>query len=212
MRTPQKYLNDFKQGIITKEMLTFCLFSSNKRAKNCRDKIREYKKTLKSSYYLYDKYNYLDNYTEKMKMYYFQKETMLSIVEPTCIHKEFAGYGRIRIFDYGEDDYDKYLESGQFVWQNSYFDNNIGREVYFGDIEDKSKPKYRWYIFYDFKNGYSFHSPIEEKDISTKFKDLDIVEIDTLDTHGKDISELASTNFVNKIVDLIRNGNYQYVD
>lgn len=109
-------------------------------------------------------------------------------------------------------DYDKYLESGQFVWQNSYFDNNIGREVYFGDIEDKSKPKYRWYVFYDFKNGYSFHSPIEERDISTKFKDLDIVEIDTLDTHGKDISELASTNFVNKIVDLIRNGNYQYVD
>lgn len=33
MRTPQKYLNNFKQGIITKEMLTFCLFSSNKRAK-----------------------------------------------------------------------------------------------------------------------------------------------------------------------------------
>lgn len=28
----------------------------------------------------------------------------------------------------------------------------------------------------------------------------------------KDISELASTNFVNKIVSLIRNGNYQYVD
>lgn len=43
MRTSPKYLSDFKQGIITKEMLTFCLFSSNKRAKNCRDKIREYK-------------------------------------------------------------------------------------------------------------------------------------------------------------------------
>lgn len=211
MRTPQKYLNNFKQGIITKEMLTFCLFSSNKRAKNYRDKIREYKRTLRNSFYSYDKYNYLENYTEKMKMYYSQKETMLSIVKPTCIHKEFAGYERIRIFDY-DDDYDEYLESGQFVWQNSYFDNDIGREVYFGDIEDKSKPKYRWYVFYDFKNGNSFHSPIEEKDISTKFKDLDIVEIDTLDTHGKDISELASTDFVKKIVNLIRNGNYQYVD
>ena len=163
MRTPQKYLNNFKQGIITKEMLTFCLFSSNKRAKNCRDKIREYKKTLKNSYYLYDKYNYLDNYTEKMKMYYFQKETMLSIVEPTCIHKEFAGYGRIRIFDYGEDDYDKYLESGQFVWQNSYFDNNIGREVYFGDIEDKSKPKYRWYVFMILKMDTHFIHQLRRK-------------------------------------------------
>ena len=51
MRTPQKYLNNFKQGIITKEMLTFCLFSSNKRAKNCRDKIREYKRTLTATIY-----------------------------------------------------------------------------------------------------------------------------------------------------------------
>lgn len=44
MRTPKEYSENLKNGIITAEMLEACLFSVNKRAKNCRDKIREYRR------------------------------------------------------------------------------------------------------------------------------------------------------------------------
>ena len=43
MRTPKEYTNNIKNYIITKQMLLDCLYSSNKRAKNWRDKEREYR-------------------------------------------------------------------------------------------------------------------------------------------------------------------------
>lgn len=43
MRTPKEYTNNIKNHIITKQMLLDCLYSSNKRAKNWRDKEREYR-------------------------------------------------------------------------------------------------------------------------------------------------------------------------
>ena len=43
MRTPKKYLDSIDNSVITKEILVECLYSVNKRAKNCRDKEREYR-------------------------------------------------------------------------------------------------------------------------------------------------------------------------
>ena len=43
MKAPKTYTENLKNKIITQDMLCDCLFSVNKRAKNCRDKIREYK-------------------------------------------------------------------------------------------------------------------------------------------------------------------------
>lgn len=54
MRTPAAYNNNLKNHIITIQMLVDCLYSSNKRAKNWRDKQREYRE--RRSYY-YDKYD-----------------------------------------------------------------------------------------------------------------------------------------------------------
>ena len=74
MRTPKEYTNNIKNHIITKQMLLDCLYSSNKRAKNWRDKERDE-----------------------------QKDIMLSILHPVCIHKELLGYERRRIYDYEDD-------------------------------------------------------------------------------------------------------------
>ena len=99
MRTPKEYTNNIKNHIITKQMLLDCLYSSNKRAKNWRDKEREYRHS-------YDYYGNEEKAREQKNAYYEQKDIMLSILHPVCIHKELLGYERRRIYDY-EDEYEK---------------------------------------------------------------------------------------------------------
>ena len=43
MRTPKEYTDNLKKKIITENMLLDCLYSVNKRAKNYRDKERDYR-------------------------------------------------------------------------------------------------------------------------------------------------------------------------
>ena len=43
MKTPKKYTENLKKCIITKQMLSDCLYSVNKRATNWRDMEREYR-------------------------------------------------------------------------------------------------------------------------------------------------------------------------
>ena len=80
MRTPKEYTNNIKNHIITKQMLLDCLYSSNKRAKNWRDKEREYRHS-------YDYYGNEEKAREQKNAYYEQKDIMLSILHPVCIHK-----------------------------------------------------------------------------------------------------------------------------
>ena len=96
MRTPKEYTNNIKNHIITKQMLLDCLYSSNKRAKNWRDKEREYRHS-------YDYYGNEEKAREQKNAYYEQKDIMLSILHPVCIHKELLGYERRRIYDYEDD-------------------------------------------------------------------------------------------------------------
>ena len=110
MKTNKDYKENLKNGIITKEMLIKCLYSSNKRAKNYRDKEREYRDKARYNYYWYDKYNNIDKCESKKEEYYKQKEDMLSILKPTCIHKEFKYYEKRRIKEF-EDDYKKNIQN-----------------------------------------------------------------------------------------------------
>ena len=43
MRTPKNYTQSVNDKKITNEMIAECIYSVNKRAKNYRDKIKEYK-------------------------------------------------------------------------------------------------------------------------------------------------------------------------
>ena len=205
MRTPAAYNNNLKNHIITMQMLVDCLYSSNKRAKNWRDKQREYRE--RRSYY-YDKYDNEGKAKEKKEEYYHQKEIMLSALKPVCIHKECYGYERTRIYDY-ESDYIKYYD--EFVWKNSFYDKVEDAYVCFGDIEDKSKPLYHYYLFYDVGCNRTFHTPIEESEVSL-YDDLEVVEIDKLDTKGYDIADLLSNQFVTKVIKLIESEDFRLVE
>lgn len=95
------------------------------------------------------------------------------------------------------------------MWENCFFDPEEDREVWFGDVEDKKHPEYHYYLFYDINGTKTFHSPIEEKDIS-KYN-LEIVKIDQLQTEGHEITELVSTQFVKKVLALIDAGDFQLI-
>ena len=142
MRTPKEYTDNLKKKTITESMLLDCLYSVNKRAKNYRDKERGYRQYYRGNRYAYDKYGNVDRCQVMKEEYYSQKEKLLSVLEPTCIHKEFIGYKRIRIYDY-EPEYRKNLKN--FVWENCFFDPEEDREVWFGDVEDKKHPEYHYY-------------------------------------------------------------------
>jgi len=80
MRTNKEYQNNLKKKIITENMLYDCLFSLNKRAKNCRDKKNEYWRS-----------EYKWDYIKKMDEYYRHKDFLLkSILKPTLIHQQRA--------------------------------------------------------------------------------------------------------------------------
>lgn len=67
MKTPPQYTKNLKNKIITEEMLINCLYSSNKRAKNYRDKISEYRNYFRSNRFAYDKYGNIEKFNLKKK-------------------------------------------------------------------------------------------------------------------------------------------------
>lgn len=195
MRTPKEYTNNVKNGIITKRMLSDCLFSVNKRAKNCRDKEASYR-------YSYDKYNTEERYRDKKEDYYRQKEKMLSLLKPDCIHQEPFKCKK-RIYDYEPEYYD-FFDSSSRVYEGCYYDRDMREDVFFIDVlMDDS----RYYLFYDL-GEHSFHTPISSEEIKY-YQELEIKEIGSLITYGKEIGELISTQFVQKIIALIDSGEYR---
>lgn len=198
MRTPTEYADNLKKHIITEKMLCDCLYSSNKRAKNYRDKAREYR-------HGYGPYDYEEMAREKMDAYYSQKEKLLSILSPVCIHKEFLKYKRTRIYEY-DPTYIDHIKNDDFVWQNCFYDYDKDGMIWFGDIENKDEPIYHYYLFYELKN-HSFHSPIEESEIQN-YPSLGVVDVDRIITEGHDIDDLLSNQFVKKVIDLIESKDY----
>ena len=184
MKTPKEYTKNLKNHIITEDMIVDCLYSVNKRAKNFRDKAQEYK----HSYY------HGISQQNDMKRYYGYKEQLLSFFEPTCIHKQFVGYERIRVYDYDKD-YNKQSHRN-VVWENCYYDYEEDREVWFYDYESKTK-KYLYFLYYVIGEQ-GFHSPIENPSKYTyPIEKID----DNFATEGRDITELVSTQFVMKVLE-----------
>lgn len=217
MRTPKEFTQNLKDNIITEEMLDAALWSVNKRAKNWRDKKRSYK-------HGFDYYNNYDKAENEEKKMYKKKETLLSVLNPVCIHKEFIGYDRIRVYDY-QKNYDKiFVEKayeGLIVWQNSYVDRDKSHggwdydffdcnRVYFFDYENCSSPQFHYYLYYAC-GSHTFHTPISESDVS-KYPGLEVVTIGRIETMGHEIDDLFSVQFVDKVISLIESGEYTYQD
>ncbi|MBP5724455.1 MAG: hypothetical protein J6X18_12900 [Bacteroidales bacterium] len=81
MKTPKEYTQNLKNGIVTLPMLSDAIYTYNKRAKNMRDKAREYRRTRR-----WTMYDYYGDYCDKRDDYYKRKEELLEYLEPQCVH------------------------------------------------------------------------------------------------------------------------------
>lgn len=213
MRTPKEYTENLKKGIVTLAMLDDVLFSYNKRAKNYRDKVQEYRAKARWNRYWYDKYDNEGKCEEKKQMLYDRKSDILSCCpsELKAVHK-LVKKVKIRIED-NNPEYDKYsveiekFEQGkpsEVVYMNSYYDREIEEEVTFINIF-VDKPEY--YLYYEFPN-HSFHHPIKEEDLA-RYKALSVVSLDSLITYGEDITELLPLPFCDKVWAFMKNSNIE---
>lgn len=206
MQTPEIYKKNLNNGIITLEMLDDCLFSCNKRAKNHRDKKREYVGKLDD----YSRWSpirskifmNIEHEKNEMAKYYAQKELMLQLLTPVCIHSESFEYPcracRTRTPRYEEefDDYDSE------EWED-YEEEHGCMECDGSGIVEKKK----YYLFYQLPK-HTYHTPIDDPNEYN----LEVVGIDSIKTSGENITDLVSTQFVNKVIDLIRSKNYSFVE
>lgn len=206
MTTPKEHLKELEQKIIAEKSLDDALYSVNKRAKNWRDKEREAKHT-------YGKYSFANQNkaAEEKEKYYEQKEKLLSILEPICIHKEFAGFKKTRVSS-SEPNFEEksfaHCMAGDIVWENCFEKYTEGYSVHLFDYVDFSSPVYRYYLFYCC-GEHSYHTPIDFNQISQY--NLPVHFIDTIKTEGKDTNELASTAFVKKVIAVIDEKNFTLV-
>ena len=207
MRTPKRYTDLIKNKKITNKIIAECIYSVNKRAKNYRDKIEDYKQ---AGFYRY-KENNIENAKEQKEKYYSMKEDLLLNFSPKLIHKQYAGEKRQRVYSY-QKNYEKlYNEKrNDIVWENSYYDYDRNKEVEFFDYSLGEK-KYLYFLYYEI-GEYSFHTPITEERVE-KNTQLEIKEIDeNFQTHGADIVDLLSTQFVQKVIDLLDSGDYTIIE
>ncbi len=206
MITPKKFTDNINKNIITTTMLEAALFSVNKRAKNYRDKEREYRYSCGT----YSEKNRAEMESKK-KIMYKKKEMLLSVVKPTCIHKEIIGYERVRVYEY-ESEYSKkhfyhYLH-GTIVWQNCYYDWEQNVVVSFFDYIIPEQPIYNYYLYY-VVGTHTFHSPIKNPE---NYQNLQVKEIGRLETLGMEITDLVSMQFVDKMLNIVAQNDFEYVE
>lgn len=189
MKTPKHYNDNLKNKIITEEMFSDCLYSVNKRAKNYRDKAREYK----HRYRFYHKA--ADSQFDKMNEFYDLKDQLLKYLQPKCIHKQFIGYETKRVYSYEKEYFNR--KGKTIVWENSYYNDDEGL-VHFYDYNTNFK-KYLYFLYYELTNC-SFHTPIQ----SPKKYQLEIVDIDeNFTTYGANPKDLLSAQFVKKVINTL---------
>ncbi len=203
MKTPKLYSDLLKKKQLTTEMIAECIYSVNKRAKNYRDKVIEYRK---SPYHPHLQDN-IDNAIEKKVEYYGMKEELLKPFVPTVIHKQFVKNTK-RVYSY-EEDYQKILveKEGDIIWKSNYFDHEQCTNIHFFDYQIENN---LYFLYYEI-GGFSFHKPTSEAEANNS--GLSIVEIDeNFKTYGRKIEDLLSVPFVKKVLNLLNSGDYTIVD
>ena len=207
MKTPKLYNDVINEKKITNEIIAECVYYVNKRAKNYRDKIKEYKNG-RSHQHLESN---IEKAEEEMGKYYQLKEEFLKVFTPNLIHKQFIGEKKKRVYSY-EKNYEKLLKekTNDIFWKNSYYDYDKDMEIEFFDYHLGTK-KYLYFLYCEI-GEYSFHSPVSEK-IAESNTELEIQEIDeNFKTHGSKNEGLLSMQFVKKVLELLQSEDYTIVD
>ena len=188
MRTPKEYTQNLKQKIITKQMLSDCIYSINNRALNSRD--NEYKYT----HYIPDPYGNANKYRKK--------RVLLSILEPSHIQK-CEVLQRKRTYDY-EEGYEEILESGNYVNNSGFYDPDRKEHV---EFVVQMIPQTVYYLVYQVGNC-SFRLPIQQSDVIRR-PNLDVKDAGRIPPVYGDITvDMLSVQFVEKVLKLVKSGNY----
>ena len=139
------------------------------------------------------------------------KEDLLLNFSPKLIHKKYDGEKIQRVYSYQKNYTKLYNEKiNDIIKENSYYDYDRNKEVDFFDYSLGEK-KYLYFLYYEI-GEYSFHTPITEERVE-KNTQLEIKEIDAnFQTHGADIVDLLSTQFVQKVIDLLDSGDYTIIE
>jgi len=200
--TPRQYAENLENNIVTMEMLEDCIFSCNKRAKNYRDKAYNYRS---NDGYKYKDYNKgLVLLYRKKDQYYRMKEKLLSFIKPKCIHVESKRQNQhIRFYEH-EPEYGTF--GGNRVVPGCYWDYDKQNYVEYQDIYVESEIQL-YYLYYETPNK-SFHTPIYD---IKKYPNLEVVQIDNLDTHGEDTHKLVSVQFCNTILNILQSAEYSLI-
>ena len=207
MKTPKLYNDLINEKKITNEIIAECVYYVNKRAKNYRGKIKEYKNG-RSHQHLESN---IEKAEEEMGKYYQLKEEFLKVFTTNLIHKQFIGEKKKRVYSY-EKNYEKLLKekNNDIFWKNSYYDYDKDMEIEFFDYHLGTK-KYLYFLYCEI-GEYSFHSPVSEK-IAESNTELEIQEIDeNFKTHDSKIEGLLSMQFVKKVLELLQSEDYTIVD
>ena len=207
MKTPKLYNDLINEKKITNEIIAECVYYVNKRAKNYRDKIKEYKNGRSHQHVESN----IEKAEEEMGKYYQLKEEFLKVFTPNLLHKQFIGEKKKRVYSY-EKNYEKLLKekTNDIFWKNSYYDYDKDMEIEFFDYHLGTK-KYLYFLYCEI-GEYSFHSPVSEK-IAESNTELEIQEIDeNFKTHGSKNEGLLSMQFVKKVLELLQSEDYTIVD
>lgn len=202
MRTPKEYQAAAKNENLPLELIGDVIYSFNKRAKNMRDKEREYRNRgyrVSSG----DKYDSEGSYCEKKETYYEKKEQMLSFFTPSCIHvtkrKMTRTIDEKEIMDY--EALEGYQELNSFAkWDAEYMDYVRRVRITFTETD--------YYEYYEI-GPHTFHRPIDYIPANNA---LPIVNLNELTTFGEDIGNLLSVQFCDKILQGLISGQYRIIN
>ena len=196
MKPPKEYLKNLKHHTITEKMLSDCICSVNNRALNSRDS--EYKYT----HYVPDPYGNANKYRKKKQEYYNMKRVLLSVLEPSLIQRGEV-LQRKRTYDY-EEGYEEILESGNYVNNSGFYDPDRKEHV---EFVVQMIPQTVYYLVYQVGNC-SFRLPIQQSDVIRR-PDLDVKDAGRIPPVYGDITvDMLSVQFVEKVLKLMKSGNY----
>lgn len=192
MKTPENYTKQLKDKNLSEEVIAHVLYSINKRAKNYRDKKKEYA----NSTYLYSIQNYT-HYDEKMNEAYKMKHDILSIYEPIEIHKTtYHNTYKKRIYE-TDPNYDKISRKNVIKIEYDFQRNQHYKMCHISNKETK------FFLYFEISD-FKFHMPIREIELE-KFRHLLIKKLENnFNTKGRHSTELLSPQFCKKVFLLLQ--------
>ena len=130
------------------------------------------------------------------------KRVLLSVLESAHVQKGEV-LQRKRTYDY-EEGYGEILKSGNYINNSGFYDPDRREHV---EFVVQMIPDTVYYLTYTVSNR-TFRVPLAEAEIE-KYPDLEIVDVGRITpVYGDITADMLSVQFVEKVLKLVKSGNY----